>query len=52
LTQAPAINTQPQLSTISAGTVINKGISGETSTQIKDRLVADTANYSKSVLFG
>lgn len=30
--------------------VTNKGIGGETSTQIKDRLVADVANYSKSVI--
>lgn len=30
--------------------VTNKGVSGETSTQIKDRLIADVANYSKSVI--
>ena len=31
-------------------TVTNRGIGGETSTQIKDRLVLDTSNYSKSVI--
>lgn len=30
--------------------IVNKGVGGETSTQIKDRLVADVANYSKSVI--
>lgn len=39
-----------QLATLTSFTVTNKGVGGETSTQIKDRLVADSANYSKSVI--
>lgn len=31
-------------------TVINKGVGGETSTQIKDRMIADTGNYDKTVI--
>ncbi len=31
-------------------TVTNRGVGGETSTQIKNRLVAETASYSKSVI--
>lgn len=38
------------LSDITKFSVTNKGVGGETSTQIKNRLVADTGNYSKSVL--
>lgn len=38
------------LSTLTNFTITNKGVGGETSTQIKDRLVADVANYNKSVV--
>lgn len=38
------------LSVLTNFTVTNKGIGGETSTQIKNRMVADTGNYDKSVI--
>lgn len=38
------------LSGLTTFTVTNKGVGGETSTQIKDRLIADTGNYDKTVI--
>jgi lysophospholipase L1-like esterase len=47
---ATQVNYPTQLASLLAFAVTNKGVGGETSTQIKDRLVADSANYSKSVI--
>lgn len=38
------------LATLTGFGITNKGVGGETSTQIKDRLVADTGNYGRSVI--
>ncbi|MNG66028.1 GDSL-like Lipase/Acylhydrolase [compost metagenome] len=38
------------LSVLTNFTISNKGVGGETSTQIKNRLVAEPLNYSKSVI--
>lgn len=38
------------LTTLAGFSVTNKGVGGETSTQIKDRMIADVASYSKSVI--
>lgn len=38
------------LSNITKYEVTNKGVGGESSTQIKDRMIAEPANYSKSVI--
>jgi len=43
-------NYPTQLTTLYGYSVTDKGVGGETSTQIKNRLVADVANYSKSVI--
>lgn len=46
----PGFSYPSYLSTLTAYTITNKGVGGETSTQIKDRLVADTGNYDKTVI--
>jgi lysophospholipase L1-like esterase len=43
-------NYPTQLTTLFGYTVTNKGVGGETSTQIKDRFLAEPANFSKSVI--
>ena len=43
-------NYPTQLTALYGYTVTNRGVGGETSTQIKNRLVAETAAYSKSVI--
>lgn len=44
------INYPTQLTDLLGWIVTNKGVGGETSTQIKNRMIADTGNYSKSVI--
>lgn len=51
LTNGFSVTNYPtQLTVLFGFPVTDKGIGGETSTQIKNRLVADTGNYSKSVI--
>ena len=46
----PGFSYPSYLATLSAFNILNKGVGGETSTQIKDRFIAETGNYDKTVI--